>query len=230
MKNSIRFPHMFRAPIFADLPEDFSVQLVDECSVQIFDKPTQVLAQGDAIHGMYMIAHGSIEVTCVNPEGQSVLIHVMRQFEVFGEVEALAECPCAATCTAAANTTLLYCAKPMLYQSARSLVFLRNLMKMSYDRLVRGNTIKFVDQFYPVEQRLCAYLHRLSVDRVEISKTQGDLAGMLGCARQTLNRELGRLRDRAIIEIEKGKIRVTDRDALLVIASESEARSGNHVN
>jgi len=230
MKNSVRFPHLFRAPIFNDLAEDFVSHFIDECSVQIFDKQALVLSQGDATHGMFMIAHGSVEVTCVNPEGQSVLIHVMRQFEVFAEVEALAEAPCAATCSAAANTTMLYCAKPVLYDSVKSLVFLRNLMKVSYDRLVRDNTIKFVDQFYPVEQRLCAYLHRLSVDKDEISKTQGDLAGMLGCARQTLNRELGRLRDRAIIEIEKGKIRVTDRNALLRIASETDMRSGKPIN
>ena len=48
----------------------------------------------------------------------------------------------------------------------------------------------------------------------EITKPQADLAGLLGCARQTLNRELGRLRDRNVIEIEKGRIRVLDRAAL----------------
>lgn len=230
MKNSVRFPHLYRAPLFADLPEDQITKIIDGCAVQMFDKPTQVLTQGEPAHGMYMIAHGSVEVTCINAEGQSVLIHVMRQVEIFGEVEVLAEKPCAASCSTAANTTLLYCAKPLLYECVKSPVFLRNLMRVSYDRLVRDNTMKFVDQFYPVVQRLCAYLHRLSVDKAEISKTQSDLAGMLGCARQTLNRELGRLRDRSIIEIEKGKIRVTDRSALLRIASESDLRDGKHVN
>ena len=215
---------MFRAPLFNDLPETFSHQFIDNCTVQIFDKPGILLDQGDPAPGMFLIAHGSVEVTCVNAEGQAVLIHVMRQFEAFGEVEALAESPCAASCTSAANTTLLLCPKPMLIESTRSLIFLRNMMKVSYDRLVRDNAIKFVDQFYPVEQRLCSYLHRLSVDKPEISRTQGDLAGMLGCARQTLNRELGRLRDRRIIEIEKGKIRVVDRNALLRISAEAEAR------
>ena len=83
--------------------------------------------------------------------------------------------------------------------------------------------MKFVDQFYPVDQRLCDYLYRLSVERPEISKTQADLAGLLGCARQTLNRELGRLRDQDIIQMEKGKIRVTDREALYQQATRGDA-------
>ena len=221
---------MLKIPLFRDLPDDFASEFLDECSVQMYEKPTTVLTQGDPVHGMLLIDHGSVEITCVNPDGQHVMIHVMRHGEVFGDVEVMAEAPCAATCTVAANTTLLYCARQLLYDSVHSMVFLRNLMRVSYDRLVRDNSTKFVDQFYPVEQRLCAYLHRLSVDKPEISKTQGDLAGMLGCARQTLNRELGRLRDRAVIDIEKGKIRVNDREALLKIASESDARTGNLVN
>ena len=91
---------------------------------------------------------------------------------------------------------------------------MRNLFRVSYDRLVRDNQNKFVDQFYPVEQRLCEYLYRLSVDTAEVPKTQSDLAAILGCARQTLNRELGGLRERNIIELQKGKIVVLDRDAL----------------
>ena len=84
----------------------------------------------------------------------------------------------------------------------------------SFDRLVRDNAYKFVDSFYPVEQRLCDYLHRLSVGNPVVAKTQAELAGLLGCARQTLNRELKHLRQQGIIELEKGKIRVIDRPTL----------------
>ena len=93
------------------------------------------------------------------------------------------------------------------------------LMSAGYDRLVRDNSTKFVDQFYPVEQRLCDYLYRLSADKPVITKTQADLAGLLGCARQTLNRELGRLRGKKILTMEKGKIHILDRQALLVQAT-----------
>jgi len=230
MRNSVRFPHLMKTDVLRDLPDDFKVRFLDECSVRVCEDATDVLVQGGPAHGMFLIAHGSVEITCVNQDGQSIMIHLARNGEVFGEVEAISENPCAATCTAAPNTTLLFCPLPLLYEGLRSVVFLRNITATFYDRLVRDNQTKFVDQFYAVDQRLCAYLHRLSADKLEITKTQSDLAGLLGCARQTLNRELGRLRDRNIIELEKGKIRVTDRDALLQGAGQAESAPSDRLN
>ncbi len=227
MNNSIRFPQMLRSPMLRDLDAASATRFIDSCSVRLFDRPTKVLGQGEASDGMYLIADGSVEITCGNNNSQEVLIHVMRRFDVFGEVEALAESPCAATCTASASSSLLFCATPVLREWCQERTFLRNVMKISCERLVRDNTVKFVHQFYPVEQRLREYLFRLSVDKPVISKTQGDLAGLLGCARQTLNRELGRLRELRVIEITKGKIRVLDREALMSLPSSARARSEN---
>jgi len=214
MKNSVRFPHLMKAAILRDLSEQFRANFLDQCVIRSHEEPTPVLTQGDRVDGMFMVAHGAVEITSINPEGQTVLIHLSRQGEVFGDVDAVAEMPAAANCTSSANTTMLFCGRAHLSESMKTPIFLRNIMYISYERLVRDNQIKFVDQFYPVEQRLCDYLYRLSADRPEISKTQADLAGLLGCARQTLNRELGRLREREIIGIEKGKIRALDRPAL----------------
>lgn len=214
MRNTVRYPGLLQLPLLQDLPQDFNVQFLDQCALRTFDRPTQVLRQSDGVPGMFIVAQGSVEITCINAEGQTVLIHLCRQGEVFGDVEVLADKPAAATCTVAARTTLLKCDRAALLSAMQTPLFMRNVMAASWERLVRDNAIKFVDQFYGVEQRLCDYLHRLSVDRPEISKTQADLAGLLGCARQTLNRELGRLRDRQIIAMEKGKIRVLDREAL----------------
>lgn len=225
MRNAIRFPHLMKAPVLRDLPEAVRTRFLDECSVRSYDKSMPVLTQGDIVEGMYILAHGSVEITSINSEGQTVLIHLCRQGEVFGDIETLSENPAAANCTATAKTVMLFCAKPLLCDSMKTPVFMRNIMQVSYERLVRDNQIKFVDQFYSVEQRLCDYLFRLSAERSEISKTQADLAGLLGCARQTLNRELGRLRERDIIAIEKGKIKVRDREALLAQATSPDRRS-----
>ena len=219
MKNAVRFPHLQTAPLLRDLSDEFRVDFLEGCAIRTFEQGETILAQGEAVKGMYIIAHGSVEVTSFNPEGQSVLIHLYRQADIFGEPETLAERHAAANCVAANQAVLLFCAKDLLLESTKNHVFLRNLMSAGYDRLVRDNSTKFVDQFYPVEQRLCDYLYRLSADKPVITKTQADLAGLLGCARQTLNRELGRLRGKKILTMEKGKIHILDRQALLVQAT-----------
>ncbi|MCG6902023.1 MAG: Crp/Fnr family transcriptional regulator [Rhodobacter sp.] len=230
MKNSVRFPHLNRAPVLRKLPEAFKTHFLDSCTVRTYEQSEPILTQGDTVHGMFMIAHGSVEITSINPEGQTVLIHLCRQGEVFGDIEALSDNPAAANCAAAGQTVILFSTKSLLIESTKTPMFLRNIMHVSYERLVRDNQIKFVDQFYPVEQRLCDYLYRLSADKPEVSKTQADLAGLLGCARQTLNRELGRLRDREIIAMEKGKIAVRNRAALRVQAHSTDPAERNRVS
>jgi len=214
MRNTIRFPHLLRAPVFDGLTDDFKTSFIDGCLVRDYEEATPMLTQGEPVQAMFLIAHGSVEVTSINAEGQAVLIHLYRQGEVFGEVETLAERPAAGNCVAATKTTALLCPAPQLQDAMATTEFMRKIMSLSHERLVRDNQVRFVDQFYPVEQRPCDYLYRLSADRPRIAKTQADLAGLLGCARQTLNRELGRLRDRKVIEIEKGRIVVLDRPGL----------------
>lgn len=223
MRNSLRYPHLLRADVLRGLPDDVKLQFLDDCVMRNFDQTTSILVQGEAVNGMYLVAHGSVEITGINSEGQTVLIHLSRQDEVFGDVEAIGEKTAAANCTAMPNTVVLFYSKHLLIESMRCVTFMRNVFALTHDRLVRDNRLKFVDQFYPVDQRLCDYLYRLSVERPEISKTQADLAGLLGCARQTLNRELGRLRDQNIIQMEKGKIRVADREALYQQATRGDA-------
>ena len=220
MKNAVRFPHLLNGcPVLSDLPEAFKERFLEGCSMRTYEQGETVLSQGEVAQGMFIIAHGSVEITSFNPEGQTVLIHLHQQSDAFGVIEALGDKPAAANCTAANKAVVLFAPRALLFQSLNSALFVRNLFRDSYDRLVRDNSTKFVDQFYPVEQRLCDYLYRLSADRDVITKTQADLAGLLGCARQTLNRELGRLRDKQILQMEKGKIRIIDRPALLVQAT-----------
>jgi len=227
MKNATRFPHLVSScPVLNDLSEAFKIKFLEACTARTFDQGETILAQGQTVPGMYIIAHGSIEITSFNSEGQTVLIHLHQQGDMFGDVETLSERPAIANCTAANKAIVLFLPKKQMFEFLNQPLFVRNLFRETFDRLVRDNTTKFVDQFYPVEQRLCDYLYRLSADRDEISKTQADLAGLLGCARQTLNRELGRLRDKDILMMEKGKIRVIDRPALYIQATTPHRSNG----
>lgn len=219
MKNAIRYPHLMSgSSMLNDLPDRFKAEFLDGCSSKTYAPGEPVLTQGEPVHGMYIIAHGAVEISSYNQEGQTVLIHLHQRGDTFGEIEAFGDRHAAANCFSADTSVVLCAPRALLFDALREPVFVRNLFRASYERLVRDNATKFVDSFYPVEQRLCDYLYRLSADKPEITKTQADLAGLLGCARQTLNRELGRLRDLEVIVMQKGKIMVTDRPRLLARA------------
>ena len=81
--------------------------------------------------------------------------------------------------------------------------------------LERDNAGKSIDQHYTVEQRICSHLWQLSEQSKEIRQSQSYLATMVGCSRQTVNKELGILRDSEVITLSKGKITIHNRQALM---------------
>ncbi len=214
MKNSVRFPHMMNAQLLNDLPDDHKVAFLDSCAVRVFGEDTTILTQKENAAGLFLIAYGTIEVSFLSEDGNKSIIYHATQGEMLGAIEAIAERPCAASCTAFANTTVLFCATSLLFEQLKSPVFIRNIATVAHDVMVRDNMFKSVDQFYTVEQRICIYLRYLSTPNSKFSQSQSYLANAVGCSRQTVNKELGRLRDLDIIDLDKGVIWVKDRTAL----------------
>ena len=215
MKNSIAFPQLLHCSLLEDLPDDAKVSFLDECSLRRYVAPTEILTQGAPVTSLFLIAIGRIEVSYCDGEGNQTLIHMAVPGEVLGEAEALTKNPSAATCTTLPNTTLLCAPAPLVYEHVRSAVFVRNLMAVLYERLIRDNKYRNVNQFYTLDQRLCIYLCQLSsATRPEVKINQSDLANVVGCSRQSINRKLAELRDEGLITMGKGAIKVLARDRL----------------
>jgi CRP-like cAMP-binding protein len=113
------------------------------------------------------------------------------------------------------NTTVLFCPTPLLYQLLQSPVLIRNVAALAVETMERDNVGKSIDQHYTVEQRICSHLWQLSEQGAEVRQSQSYLATMVGCSRQTVNKELGILRDSGIIMLSKGKITILNRKALV---------------
>lgn len=215
MKNSLAFVHLMECDLLADLPDDQKIAFLDICALRRHMEPTEILSQGEPCSGFYIVAQGLVEVNYCDSQGNLSIIHVAGPGDVLGDVEALSGHPCAATCLTLPNSTLLFCPTPVIYTHLQSPVFIRNQARLFYDRLQRDNRSKAVSQFYSADQRLYIYLCQLTNDkRPEIEVNQSNLADIVGCSRQTVNRKLGELRDEGVVRLGKGKIRVLDRAGL----------------
>lgn len=216
MKNSIAFPNLLRASILKNLPCETTTSFIDQCQIRRYATPTEILTQGLPPPGLFLIANGRVEVSYCDADGNSSLIYIAGAGEVLGEVEALTDSPCAASCTTLPNTTLLYCPTPLIFERIASVEFFRNVLSTMYERLMRDNRLLIINQFYTLDQRLCIYLCQLSSPRrPDVTISQAQLAGMIGCSRQAINRKLAKLRDAGLISLRKGAIRVLDREGLL---------------
>jgi CRP/FNR family cyclic AMP-dependent transcriptional regulator len=214
MKNSSLYSKMLDVNILRDLPEDQKIDFLDQCAVRTYDETVTVMNQGEMFDGMLLIAKGSIEISFINPNGHQAIISHVGVGAIVGAIEAVAQKPCAASCKAFPSTVVLYCATPLLFAQLRAPVFVRNLAAEMHSLLERDNRYKAIDQFYTAEQRICSYLCQLADHGDNIRQSQSYLAGLVGCSRQTINKELGLLKEKNIIAINKGGISVLDRPNL----------------
>ncbi|SMO32694.1 Crp/Fnr family transcriptional regulator [Paracoccus laeviglucosivorans] len=182
-----------------------------ECTPRICRTATEILRQDEPAPSGFLIIEGRIQITFVDCDGNLVIAHVACPGEVVGEIELLSGKTCAATCTTLPNTTLLVFSAALLTKHVPTEMLLRNFAGILHSRLMRDNRLQSIAQFYPAEARICLHLMNLTnEDQPEALISQGQLAILSGCSRQTVNRTLNDLRAQGIIEMGRGVIRVID--------------------
>lgn len=214
MEVSARFPQTMKADILSGLSKEFRKEFIDRCTVLTYDTPTHILTQSERSPGMFIIVSGNVEILYLGEDGQQTFFARAGAGSIVGETEAITDQLCAATAEAMANTTLLFCPKILLIEALGSIQFVKNLMKVFHGHLLQLNYFKLVDRNSPVDHRLCAYLLMFSERNSKIYDSQTYLAGVVGCSRQTINKELGVLREKNFIAIEKGSIEILEREKL----------------
>lgn len=214
MENSVKYPHLLKAEILDGLDAEFKKQFLNGCVAKIYQEPTLVLEQGEMAPGMVIVAHGYVDISFNGEDGQHMFLARVTEGATLGESETVSEEPCAASGLTDANTTLLHCSPPDLKTALKNPGFIKNMTRIFHRRLVYDNWIKHISQFGAVGQRLRGYLYILSENARPIKETQSYLANMVGCSRQTINRELGALRAAGIIAQNGSQIRILDREAL----------------
>lgn len=214
MDNSTRFPHLLKTEILDGLDSGFKKSFLNSCTTKVHKLPTVIFEQGEPSTGMIIVAHGYVDITYTGEDGHQLFLKRAKTGAILGESEAISDEPCAATCKTSDNTTLLHCAIPVLIEALQTVGFIKNLTRIFHKRLVYDNWVKHIAQFGAVEQRLRGYLYVLSENAVKLNETQSYLANVVGCSRQTVNRELAKLRHAGIIEQNGSEIVVLNRKAL----------------
>lgn len=228
MKNSKRYPHVLSCGLLIGLTEAEKERLLDRCTARTYKKQQTVLRQGEPAAGLVFVAEGAVEVSYLSEEGNESVVYVALAGDALGAVEGIGHRPYAASCSAFEGTTLLRCDQALLDAQLTSIAFVRGFAGYLHDLLERDNRSKAMHQFFTSEQRISSYILELSRPASDLRFSQSHLANLVGCSRQTVNRELGSLRDAGIIAVGRGRIEVLDRTALVTrlgtIQSAAKAR------
>ena len=213
--NSIKYPHLHKSTLLANLPKDLANQFLNQSLVHSFSKTQAFIEQGQVSKGLFLVAHGHVEVSMISHSGQSTYIGQATTGGCLGEIEAINKKECIASCFARKDTVLLFTPTHQLMGFLSNIEFLKNLFLIFHDRMQYNNLFRSIDKLDPVDVRLRAYLHFMSMAQPTVRKSQTELADVIVCARQNLNKELGKLRDAGFVEIKSGAVVVLDRHRLV---------------
>jgi CRP/FNR family transcriptional regulator len=218
-----------RCPLFAGLKEEDLKKIRTIASPRQIGKKEVLFSDGEEAKGFYVILSGKIKLYKISSEGKEQILHVVSAPDAFAEAALFLEGSYPAFAEALIDSQLLFFPKRDFIQliernpqlSINMIVSLSHFLRR-FASLIEELSLK------EVSSRIAKYLIDLSMKsakegkvpkavELDLSKTQ--LASKLGTISETLSRTLAKMKNKGIIDVEKNKISILNREALEELAS-----------
>jgi CRP/FNR family transcriptional regulator, cyclic AMP receptor protein len=181
-----------------------------------FKRGEIIFHEGDSGDALYLVASGHAAVRVATPYGDTATLRVIGPGEFFGELAVISPSPRAATVAALEGCdTLVLHREQMNTLREQSPAVDRALLDAVVRQVRHGNGRVLDAMFVPTSKRLARRLVELAKTyqpapdgTITIPLTQDDLAGLCGATRPTVNQLLGKLLDRGLLEVSRGRVRI----------------------
>ena len=184
---------------------------------------------GDPGDALFVIVSGEVKISLPSETGDEAILATLRPGDVFGELALLDGAPRSASATAMTAAETVVLPRDKFRELIATEAGVRDALLASIAGELRRLTTHVEElHFLDITGRLAARLVRLAHDggtptadggiRLRSNLTQADLAAMVGCTRQSVNKLLGQFTDSGFVRLERDGIVVTDLDGLTAAA------------
>jgi CRP/FNR family cyclic AMP-dependent transcriptional regulator len=212
-------------PFFAGLGPAALEQLAASMRSRRFRRGEVIFHVGDPGDALFVIVSGDVKISLPSDDGEEAILATLRAGDVFGELALLDGAPRSASATARSATETVVLPRDRFRELIATEAGVRDALLASIAGELRRLTTHVEElHFLDMTGRLAARLVRLAQDggtlradggiQLMSTLTQGDLAAMVGCTRQSVNKLLGQFTDDGLIRLEREGIVVTDIDGL----------------
>jgi len=175
---------------------------------------------------LFVIVAGDVKISLPSETGEEAILATLSAGDVFGELALLDGAPRSASATALSATETVVLPRDRFRELIATEAGVRDALLASIAGELRRLTTHVEElHFLDITGRLAARLVRLANEggtrlpdggiRLRRNLTQGDLAAMVGCTRQSVNKLLGQFTDDGLIRLEREGIVVADVDGLI---------------
>ena len=216
--------------LFRELSADELDQLIAVARIEEVRAKTPIFHKGSPGEAMMAVVTGEVKISALAADGREIVLAMMREGEVFGEIALLDGCERTADATAVTNCSLLVVHRrdflPFLVAHPQIAV---RLLRVVCRRL-RRTTEQVEDLlFLNLPSRLAKKLLNLSgVDeemrprdrKPIIRQSQREIGNLVGLSRESINKQLSRWQKEGVLTLRDGMIVLDDLESLREIAAE----------
>lgn len=221
-------------PLFADWPASHLRELAASACVKHYRRRAPLTARGGREQDIFMVVSGAIDMEVTNEEGGRYTLAVLGSGQITRLLHLLGDVPQLLTAHAREDSRIIHIpaaamrrvldAEPILWRSVARFALQRFHLSVESRRDWALGSVRrrLVLVLINLAHRYGDLGSRGQPSDTELRITQADLASMLGVSRQTVARELKRLKDEGVVGGRAGYRLVILRDmtALLRIAQE----------
>ena len=208
-----------RVPLFASLKPALLDELAGKLTPRSYRRGEVIFHQDDPGSAMHIVKSGQVKIATTSPEGEEVIIAILKNSDFFGDLSLLDDKPRSANAVAMeATQTLMLRRGDFMDMLDQHHEMVGTVLTSLSERLRRTDQLLedavFLDLPARLSKRLLelAQKHGVKTDKgleIDLRLTQQDLAAALGVTRVALNKHLGRLQDDDLISLESKRIIIT---------------------
>ena len=193
-------------PLFQGLPDD-TLAMIARCAVmRRIPRGQTVVHVGDRSDFVYLVLTGSLKVVVSDEDGREVILSMLRQGELFGEMGIFGEQPRSASVVAVVASDLVVIAKGDFRKIMEQCfeVAWRILCNLA-DRLRHADrkieSLALMDVYGRVARLLIEMSERVDGEMVVVRKiSKQDIAKMIGASREMVSRVMKDLGNQGLLE------------------------------
>lgn len=208
-------------PFFGGLEPAALERLAASMRARRFRRGEVIFHIGDPGDALFVIVSGDVKISLPSETGDEAILATLRPGDVFGELALLDGAPRSASATALGPAETVVLPRDRFRELLATEAGFRDALLASIAGELRRLTHHVEElHFLDITGRLAARLVRLAEEggtpmadgaiQLRANLTQADLAAMVGCTRQSVNKLLGQFTDDGLVRLERDGIIVTD--------------------
>lgn len=173
--------------------------------------------QGDAGETLFAVTEGALEVSVISEDGRKLALDMLTEGAILGEIALFDPGPRTASVTALKPSRVLGVRNRDVVAALEERPALAaDLMRLAGERMRWMDTQISEQAFLPLPVRLARkVLHLIGEDAGDkLPLSQANLAEFVGVSREAVSKTLAEWKRAGVVELTRGSITLTDRDAL----------------